>query len=613
MQTIDKYSGANIHAIQSLHYDLDLAIDFSTSTLRGKITHHFKAVSTGNLVVLDARDLAIKRVYLAATGKELAWQIYSYDYITDTKNDQLAIWLDSALNYGQFLDLTIEYETSPDATAANWVPANQTFGGQYKFMYTQCEAIHCRSLAPLQDSPAIKSTFNATLRVPKPYRAIASAVLVDEREENGTNVFRYAQRIPVQSYLLAMVAGYIDYQRSGPRASVYAEPKILNQSAWELQEMDLFLDTIEHLLTPYQWGTYSVVIMPPSFPYGGMENPYLTFVSPSIILGDRSSTYVVAHEICHSWFGNLITNRNWTHFWLNEGFTQYATRLILRKVYGESKYTCQARIGVNTLRDEVAEYLAQNKPACTTLFPNVYRDGPDDIMSDVPYEKGFLLVTHLENLMGSLNFYDFLRAYLSSFAYRSIDSWDLKATLESYLHAYLPNNASEILRQVDWTQWMFEPGMPKQGKLEFINPEIESSLRLADYYVDHKQGPENKTIYKSFMLDLRVIFVQQLQNRDKELTAETLRAIDKDFDITAKETNPEVLFTWLRLLVANKCDEATPRAKSFLGTYGRMKYVVPIYTAYASANRAEGLKIYQELRYKYHPIAQAIVDKVFAG
>lgn len=342
-----------------------------------------------------------------------------------------------------------------------------------------------------------------------------------------------------------------------------------------------------------------------------MENPYLTFVSPSIIIGDRSSSYVVAHEICHSWFGNQITNRNWSHFWLNEGFTRYSERLIIRKLYGETKYTCQCRIGMYDLRDVINGFYSQNKQECTKLFPNLYHDGPDDIMTQVAYEKGFLFLVYLEGLTGTDNFYDFLRAYLSTYSYRSIDAWDMKTLFESYVSTYMPHNSTKILSQINWHKWFFEPGMPTDVNTNFTNDLIQSALDFANYYIDKKEGPANKTAYKTFMLDLRIIFMRQLVDRINDVTADALRAIDKDFNVTYNELNPEVKVIWFRLMVSKKCREVDARAKEFLGSIGRQKYLVPIYTAYSKVDKDYGWKLFQELKYRYHPIAQARVEKIF--
>eukprot|EP00830_Metopus_es_P002985 TRINITY_DN1275_c0_g1_i1.p1 TRINITY_DN1275_c0_g1~~TRINITY_DN1275_c0_g1_i1.p1 ORF type:complete len:658 (+),score=77.99 TRINITY_DN1275_c0_g1_i1:38-2011(+) len=618
VQVDDKYSAANTHSIVSNHYNLNLNIDFANSILRGSITHYFTALADGvKKIALDARDLKIKKVVNKNTGKDLAWVMYSYDYISVLKNEQFVISLDIELKKGERIEIEIEYATSPSATAINWVPANQTFGKDMKFMYTQCEAIHCRSIAPLQDTPGIKSTFNATMTVESPYVAIASALPVKHQEvineETGKkeNVYTYMQKIPVPSYLLAMVAGHLEYKKVGQRSGVYAEPIIVNQSAYEFDEMDSFLNIIEEVLIPYAWGVYNVIIMPPSFPFGGMENPYLTFVSPSIIIGDRSSAYVVAHEICHSWFGNLITNRNWTHFWLNEGFTQYSERLILRKHYGENKYICQCRIGMHDLRESLKDFEESGKEECTKLFPNIYRAGPDDIMSDVAYEKGFLFLNYLEGLVGTRNFYKFLKVYLSTFAFKSLDAWELKSTFISFVEKYLPGNSTIILNQINWHKWYFGTGMPNDTNSDFLNDNIRQALYMADYYINNKKGPENFTLYKSFIPDLRQIFMSHLDTREKDVTVEALKAIEKDQNSTGSETNPEVQAIWFKMGVLKKYSEATARTKEFLSGIGRMKYIIPIYAAYAKTNKEYGWNLYKELKWLYHPIARELIEQIF--
>jgi len=613
LQLVDRYSAANLNYIESVHYDLDLTIDFDASVYRGSVTHTLKSIATGiGRVVLDTRDLKISKVYNAVTKKELSWAVYPFTYITNMKNDMLVIEFDHYLNYGEIIKVTIEYVTSPTATAVSWVPESQTFGKKYKFMYTQCESVQARSIVPIMDTPGIKSTYNATLRVAAPYVAIASAIFVSNRTEGNMNIYQYQQKIPIPSYLLAIVAGNIAYKKTGERAGVYAEPEILDKSVYELTEMDQFMNIIERTITPYQWGIYGVIIMPPSFPFGGMENPYITFVSPSIIIGDRSSAYVVAHEICHSWFGNQLTAKNWSHFWLNEGFTRYSERLIIKELYGERRYITQVNIGISDLQDLVENFVNNGCPECTKLFPNLYHAGPDDIMSDVAYEKGFLFLKHLESLTGADNFYDFLRAYLATLSYRSVDAWEMKEIFEHYVNNYLKHNATEILAKANFQQWFFDPGMPKGIDLNYTNEDIKNAVNLAFYYVDHKEGPSNKQIYNDFSLDLRVIVMRKFIERDAKLTQEALRAFDKDFDVTHKERNPEVLVLWFRTMVAHKCTEVNDRAKEFLGSIGRQKYIVPIYTAYAKTDKALGMKIYQEFKSRYHPIAQRRIEKLFA-
>lgn len=597
-----------------MHYDLDLSIDLKKHILKGTVVHKFRFTSSNvKRIVLDTRDITIYKVYNKDDPNKIYdYKIYPFNYITDMTNQQLVINLGSSFSYGNELNMTIEYEADKGATAVNWVTPEQTFGGKHEFMYTQCEAIQCRSIIPIQDSPSVKSTFDVKLNISEAYKAIASAVYVSNETKDGFTTYSYSQKIPVPSYLFALVAGKIESKDIGKRCSVHAEPEILKNATKELSEMDDFLDTIETVLTPYVWGNYSVVIMPPSFPYGGMENPYLTFVSPSIIIGDKSSANVVAHEICHSWFGNQITGKNWSHFWLNEGFTVYSERLITLRMHGLDNFTSQARIGRDDLEALVK---SMDDKEFTKLFPNVYRKGPDGIMTNVAYEKGFLFLHYLEDEIGTENFYGFLRAYLASYSFKAIEVWDMKRAFELYVTGLpresLSADPKDILSAIDWNTWILGTGIPAKAK-KYTNDRIEAAIELAKFYIKNNGSPDPNP-YKDFGLDLRIIFMRQLLIEKDNLDTQKIKRIDSDNNITETEKNPEVNTLWYRMAIWKKHEKVDKYVEVFLGSIGRQKYIVELYRAYVTANRKEDIKrIYKQLRNRYHPIAQRAIDKILA-
>ena len=606
----DPYTSANSTEITSYHFDLDLFIDFDNQIISGSVTHSFRAIASNvDHIILDTRFLSINKIYNTITKESYKWEINPFKYIKDVVNSQLEIKLDKILNVGEELKITIEYATAPEATAVNWVPKEQTFGKNHKFVFTQCETIQCRSIVSIQDTPSVKSTYNAKLKVAEPYLVLASAVYIDQIKENGFITYNYKQTFPMPSYLLAIVAGNIVKKNIGKRCVLYSEPEILEKSAKELEDIDIYLDAIEGIITPYLWGHYGVVIMPPSFPIGGMENPYITFVSPSIIVGDKSSAIVVAHEICHSWFGNQVTSKNWNHIWLNESFTNYAEFLIVRKVHGEQSYKAQCRISVDQLKDAIDSF--RDTPEYTKLCPNVIGDDPENLMNIVIYVKGFLFLKYLEKILGNERFYEFLRYYLTELKYKSIESWEMKEVFESYVRKDLDGEAKEILPKIEWDRWLCGEGLPHEDEMNYEDEMIDKSIKLADYYIANAKAPDNKDIYNKFPFDFKLIFIHRLLQNAPKLTEEILLAIDNEYKITSNENNPEILSVWLRLIINTGSTKGDERAEQFLKSIGRQKFTIPIYTAYSKTRKEFGKALFEKCKALYHPIAVNNIQMIF--
>ncbi|MGH9593638.1 MAG: M1 family aminopeptidase/hydrolase, partial [Bryobacteraceae bacterium] len=351
--------------VRARHLDLDLNVDFDRKILEGFVDVHFDTLSAGDLL-LDTRGLTIQSVEhadsfeLGPAHPILGAQLR---IVTAVDTDWVRVY----------------YSTSPSASGLQWLDAPQTAGRQHPFLYTQSQAIHARSWIPLQDTPGVRVTFTAKIHTPEGLRAVMGAA-----SEDGQ--FRMEQ--PVPSYLIALAVSDLGFRVLGPRSGVYAEPSLLDAAAHEFADTEAMIAAVEAMYGPYRWGRYDLLVLPPSFPFGGMENPRLTFTTPTVLAGDRSLVSLVAHELAHSWSGNLVTNATWSDFWLNEGFTVYLERRILEKVYGKPRAEMEAVLGRRELDREMAG-LSEND---RVLHIDLNGRDPDEGCTLVPYEKGALLL-----------------------------------------------------------------------------------------------------------------------------------------------------------------------------------------------------------------------------
>eukprot|EP00126_Sphaerothecum_destruens_P007324 Sdes_comp19801_c0_seq1m11911 len=405
----DVYSSANFDEIITKHLAINLQVDFEKRILTGHVTLSFLILKEDlDHVFLDVKYLNIKSVWETENKKRLEFSIKANSF-----GDFLRIEFPKQ-TCGNTILISVEYETTEKCTALQFLEPQQTSEKSHPFLFTQCQAIHCRTMLPCQDTPAVKATYSAEITVPSPLTAVMSAVstgcvelekeaaLTSERlvVKEPKRKFSFAQKVPVPSYLIALAVGHIESKVLGPRCKVWAESIDLEKAAWEFSETEEFLDIAIDLCGPYEWETYDLLLLPPSFPYGGMENPNISFVTPTLIAGDRSLVAVVAHEITHSWTGNLVTNASWEHFWLNEGFTRYVERLILGKKYGESYRQFHSSLGWTVLQETV-QRLGEKSPLTCLVLDSREKIDPDDAFSMIPYEKGFAFLYYLEQLSGS--------------------------------------------------------------------------------------------------------------------------------------------------------------------------------------------------------------------
>lgn len=548
MSAEDIHSYSNPHESRVRHVELDLTVSFEERRLRGAAALQLEPA--GRRLVLDTRDLAIRRV----NGRTDNFRLGAKDPI-------LGAPLEIDLEPGE-RSVLVEYETSPEASGLQWLEPPQTAGKRHPFLYSQSQAIHARSWIPLQDSPGVRVTFSARIHAPVPLKALMAA----RRVRDG----HFHMPLPVPSYLMALAVGDVEFRALGPRCGVWAEPAVLDAAAREFADVEKMVEAAERLYGRYRWGRYDLLVLPPSFPFGGMENPCLTFATPTVIAGDRSLVSLIAHELAHSWSGNLVTNAAWNDFWLNEGFTTYIERRIQEALYGRARSEMEMAVEVGELEEE----LRRLPEADQKLVLDLKGRDPDDGMTQVPYVKGALLLRWLEEKHGRERWDNWLRGYFERFAFQSITTADFLAELERGF----PGE--------DVREWLYEPGRPKGAP----RPRYEFGAE-----------PRKDWATQEWLHWLRAM--------PEKVPVERMAELDRQWGFT-ESGNSEIAAQWLLMAVRSGYQPAYARLERFLIEVGRRKFVKPLYAELAKT--PEGLKrarrIYEKARPGYHPITRATVD-----
>ncbi|MBS1152340.1 MAG: Aminopeptidase [Myxococcaceae bacterium] len=583
MARLDPHSYNDDTQPQTDALDWQARVDFGAKRLEAEATLHFRAPAPKGPLDLDTRDLELGGVF-DLTGGPLPFVLHPPDPVLGAR-------LEIALPAGA-RGVRIRYRTAPQASALQWLDPGQTAGGKEPFLFSQCQAIHARSVIPLQDTPRLRIRYQAQLKVPARLKAVMAAAWL-KREVAGDEATEHFQMPqPIPPYLFAFAVGELVSRELGPRSRVYAEPSLVEAAAHEFAQVDQMIAAAEQLFGPYDWDRFDILTMPPSFPYGGMENPRLTFLTPTIITGDRSLVNVVAHELAHSWTGNLVSNANAEHFWLNEGFTVFAERRILEVLEGKEVAALHAALGRRSLDEAVARFSQQ--PELTRLRTTLAGIDPDEAYSQVPYEKGYLLLATLEEAVGREAFARFLRAYLGAFRFQSITTDDFLGLCERELPG--------ALARVDAAAWIDGPGVP-------ANAPVARSARLEQ--IDQLGGaiatPAQAAGWNVAQWQL------YLDSVTRPVSLEAAAELDARFHLTASN-NPEVLVDWLALAASAGYAPAVPRIEEVLGKVGRMKYLRPLYEALAKqpATRARARAAFERFKAGYHPIARQVVEGVLS-
>ena len=576
---VDYHSLSNPGEMKVTHLDLDLTADFDAKRLKGSVTLTFdKLAADASELVLDTRDLDIQSV--SANGESLA---FTLDEADPELGAALRIQVPEGIN-----QVTVSYQTSPQASGVQWLTPAQTAGKQHPFLFTQAQAVHARSFIPLQDSPQVRVTYTAKIKTPEELLAVMSASNDPDTPRDGEYDFTMPQPIP--SYLIALAIGDLQFKAMGERTGVYAEPALLDAAAEEFEDTESMLEVTEQTYGAYSWDRYDLLILPPSFPFGGMENPRLSFITPTVIAGDKSLVSLIAHELAHSWSGNTVTNATWRDLWLNEGFTTYLTYRIMEMVYGHDRYRKEAVLGYQDLTDDVAA-LPENDEI---LAIDLRGRNPDDVFSNIPYEKGALFLRELEQKVGRAEFDKFLVNYFQHFAFKSITTDEFVAYLDKTLLA----DHADKLDKARIQEWIFTPGIPAgapvptsdafelidQARSNFLAGEVPASSINTQSWTVHE-------------------WLYFLNNMPEALTDAQLAALDEAFNLT-QSSNNEIAHSWLMIAVNNNYEPAYERLYSYLVSIGRNKLVKPLYQALSQTEEGKAFakKAFEEAKPGYHPL-----------
>jgi aminopeptidase N len=595
----DYHSFANTAQMQVRHLDLSLDVDFKARRLSGVVDLEVERLDdTAAALVLDTRDLAVREAWLVGGNGRLESTAFELGATVGTLGEALRISVPPGA-IGSRYRVRVSYQTRPQASGLQWLEPAQTAGRSHPFLFSQSQAIHARSWIPLQDTPQLRVTYSARVHVPEGLRAVMSAENPAGPTEGRWFSFRMPQ--PVPSYLIAIAVGRLEYRELGPRTAIYAEPPVVERAAREFADTEAMLEACERLFGPYRWQRYDMLVLPPAFPYGGMENPRLTFLTPTIIAGDRSLVSLIAHELAHSWSGNLVTNATWRDFWLNEGFTVFLERRIVEALYGERRRAMEDVLGLQSLRRD----LATLAPRDQVLAVDLRGRDPDDAFSDVPYEKGRLFLGWLEARVGREPLERFLREYFDAFAFRSVTTEDFRAHLERELLAARPG----AVRAGEIDAWLNSPGLPDFAVLPRSDAfAAVDSARTAwlDGRIPLAALPARD--WSTFE------WLHFLDNLPAAVPAARLAELDAAFGFTAAG-NAEIAHSWLRVAIRNRYAPAWPRLEQFLLTVGRRKLIRPLYEELMRT--ADGARfareIYARARPGYHPIAVATFDPIVRG
>ena len=592
---VDPHSYARPLEARVRHVALDLGVDFESKRLSGTATLDIDRKPDAREIVLDSKGLEIAGV-ADGDGQPLDFKLGAAD---EAKGAPLTIALRPETKR-----LVIRYKSAPEAEALQWLTPAQTAGKKQPYLFSQGQPTLNRGWIPTQDSPGIRQTWEATIRVPAPLTAVMSATRSAEPlTQGGETAFSFKMDKPVAPYLIAIAVGDLAFRSLGPRSGVWTEPAMLDAAAAELADTEKMIDAAEKLYGPYRWGRYDLLVLPPSFPYGGMENPTLTFLTPTFIAGDKSLVGLVAHELAHSWSGNLVTNATWADSWLNEGFTSYFENRIMEAIYGKKRAAQEAALSFDEITTALEEEGA-TAPVTRLNLP-AGEANPEGGATGIIYDKGAVFLRTIEQTVGRERWDAYLRSYFDRYAFQPMTSARFLADLRE--HLVKGDQALESRLQLD--RWVYEPGLP--GNVARPDPQAFADV---DRAVTRFAGGAalDKAAWQAWNTAERLRFLNRLP---RKLAKARLDALEQGLGLN-RIANNEVRFAWLELAIANRYQPAVPSIEQFVLSQGRRKFVRPLITALAEDQawgRPIAARLYPKARPLYHSVTTKDLDELGLG
>ena len=623
---IDVNTYSNFDEIVQKFVELDVSIDFDKQQMFGTVQAQYEILNPSlNRIILDLHGPDISSINLITEELDeipLEYSIYNKNEDKDALGTPLIILLDSLKKENQSeydkifqdksLTISIAFNTNEKCNGIQYLTKEQTHSKQYPFMFTQCEAILCRTLFPCQDTPSVKAKYKVKTSISSPLTFLFGGITKSHYYDSSTKkkIMCFEQNIPIPSYLVAFVAGDLEFAKISKRCGVWAERGLAAKAANEFVDAEKYIEIAENYLNhPYEWKTYNILVLPFSFPFGGMENPNLTFVTPALLAGDRSMSNVIGHEISHSWTGNLVTNKNWANFWVNEGFTKFMERKLDKALLGEEMAKLESIVGNNSLISAIK--MVGEDSSFSSLSPDFRGIDPDDGFSTIPYEKGYQFLVYLEEKVGEDIFKEIMSKYIDTFKYKSVDWTDFKKIYEDYVgDKFNKRKARQILNGIDWDKWVKEKGFPTY-KMEFKSKYTDEVEDLIQQFLNGKENPkEALKIFRNWHTNVKLTFLDEIKKNIQNFNEDLILKIKKELNLV-EEYNDDVKAIWYEITLDKELNDEIENIKNFLLTHGRLKYLKPLYYGWIKLDLESARAFFDENKYLYHPIARRLIQNKF--